>query len=70
MYRTMALTRAVDDFLKRAFDKKAIRWGELPVAAEGLPLHRPGGDRRRRAAAAPAAAARPAPTTTATSSRR
>jgi TPP-dependent pyruvate/acetoin dehydrogenase alpha subunit len=52
MYRTMALTRAVDDFLKRAFDKKAIRWEEFPVTAEGLSLHRPGGDRRRRAAAA------------------
>ena len=32
--------------------------GRLPVAAEGLPLHRPGGDRRRGAAAAPPAAVR------------
>jgi 2-oxoisovalerate dehydrogenase E1 component len=54
MYRTMALTRAVDDFLKRAFDKKAIRWGEFPSPQKGfrstgqeaivgaaLPLRRP-----------------------------
>ncbi|HXT52378.1 MAG TPA: thiamine pyrophosphate-dependent enzyme [Thermoanaerobaculia bacterium] len=36
MYRTMALTRAVDDFLKRAFDKKAIRWGEFPSPQKGF----------------------------------
>src|SRR6185369_8792747 len=54
MYRTMALTRAVDDFLKRAFDRKAIRWGEFPSPQKGfrstgqeaivgaaLPLRRP-----------------------------
>jgi len=36
MYRTMSLTRAVDDFLKRAFDKKAIRWGEFPSPQKGF----------------------------------
>ena len=54
MYRTMALTRALDDFLKRAFDKKAIRWGDYPSPQKGfrstgqeaivgaaLPLRRP-----------------------------
>ncbi len=54
MYRTMALTRAVDDFLKHAFDKKTIRWGEYPSPQKGfrstgqeaivgaaLPLRRP-----------------------------
>jgi pyruvate/2-oxoglutarate/acetoin dehydrogenase E1 component/TPP-dependent pyruvate/acetoin dehydrogenase alpha subunit len=54
MYRTMALTRAVDDFLKRAFDRKAIRWGDHPSPQKGfrstgqeaivgaaLPLRRP-----------------------------
>jgi len=54
MYRAMALTRALDDFLKRAFDAKAIRWGDHPSPQKGfrstgqeaivgaaLPLRRP-----------------------------
>ncbi len=54
LYRTMALTRAVDDFLKQAFDRKAIRWEEYPSPQKGfrstgqeaivgaaLPLRRP-----------------------------
>ncbi|HEV8631752.1 MAG TPA: thiamine pyrophosphate-dependent enzyme [Thermoanaerobaculia bacterium] len=36
LYRTMALTRAIDDFLKRAFDRKAIRWGEFPSPQKGF----------------------------------
>ena len=36
MYRTMALTRALDDFLKRAFDAKSVRWGEYPSPQKGF----------------------------------
>lgn len=36
LYRAMALTRAVDDFLKRAFDRKEIRWGDHPSPQKGF----------------------------------
>ena len=36
MYRTMALTRSLDDFLKRAFDAKTVRWGEYPSPQKGF----------------------------------
>jgi 2-oxoisovalerate dehydrogenase E1 component len=36
MLRTMLLTREVDDFLKRAFDKKEIRWGAFPSPQKGF----------------------------------
>lgn len=36
LYRTMALTRAVDDFLKKAFDAKTVRWGEFPSPQKGF----------------------------------
>ncbi len=36
VYRTMLLTRAVDDFLKAAFDGKQIRWGEFPSPQKGF----------------------------------
>jgi 2-oxoisovalerate dehydrogenase E1 component len=36
LYRTMALTRAIDDFLKRAFDTKTIRWQEHPSPQKGF----------------------------------
>jgi 2-oxoisovalerate dehydrogenase E1 component len=54
LHRAMALTRALDAFLKRAFDAKAVRWGEFPSPQKGfrstgqeaivgaaLPLRRP-----------------------------
>ena len=36
MLRAMLLTRAVDDFLKLAFDRKRIRWGEHPSPQKGF----------------------------------
>ncbi|MEZ5331646.1 MAG: dehydrogenase E1 component subunit alpha/beta [Thermoanaerobaculia bacterium] len=36
MLRAMLLTRAVDDFLKGAFDRKEIRWGEHPSPQKGF----------------------------------
>ena len=36
MLRTMLLTRAVDDHLKRAFDEKSVRWGEHPSPQKGF----------------------------------
>ena len=36
MLRTMLLTREVDEFLKRAFDKKEIRWGSFPSPQKGF----------------------------------
>jgi 2-oxoisovalerate dehydrogenase E1 component len=36
LYRTMALTRAVDDFLKHAFDAKTVRWGDHPSPQKGF----------------------------------
>jgi 2-oxoisovalerate dehydrogenase E1 component len=36
MYRTMLLTRAVDDYLKRAFDKKEIAWEGYPSPQKGF----------------------------------
>ena len=36
MYRTMVLTRAVDDFLKAAFDRKEIVWGDYPSPQKGF----------------------------------
>jgi pyruvate/2-oxoglutarate/acetoin dehydrogenase E1 component/TPP-dependent pyruvate/acetoin dehydrogenase alpha subunit len=54
VYRAMALTRAVDELLKRAFDRKEVRWGDHPspqkgfrstgqeaIAGAALPLRRP-----------------------------
>ncbi|MFQ5349430.1 MAG: thiamine pyrophosphate-dependent dehydrogenase E1 component subunit alpha, partial [Thermoanaerobaculia bacterium] len=35
MFRTMLLTRAVDEFLKAAFDRKEIAWGEYPSPQKG-----------------------------------
>ena len=32
----MLLTRALDDHLKRAFDKKEIRWGDYPSPQKGF----------------------------------
>jgi 2-oxoisovalerate dehydrogenase E1 component len=36
LYRTMALTRAVDEHLKKAFDTKTVRWGEFPSPQKGF----------------------------------
>jgi 2-oxoisovalerate dehydrogenase E1 component len=36
MYRTMLLTRAVDDALKRAFDRKAVKWNGFPSPQKGF----------------------------------
>lgn len=36
MHRTMLLTRAVDDHLKAAFDKKELRWGDFPSPQKGF----------------------------------
>jgi 2-oxoisovalerate dehydrogenase E1 component len=36
MYRAMLLTREVDDFLKRAFDEKRIKWGNYPSPQKGF----------------------------------
>ena len=36
MFRTMVLTRAVDDSLKAAFDHKEIAWGEYPSPQKGF----------------------------------
>ncbi len=36
MLRTMLLTREVDDFLKRAFEKKEIRWESFPSPQKGF----------------------------------
>ncbi len=36
MFRTMLLTREVDDHLKRAFDRKEIRWGDFPSPQKGF----------------------------------
>ncbi|MEE8277447.1 MAG: dehydrogenase E1 component subunit alpha/beta [Thermoanaerobaculia bacterium] len=36
MFRTMLLTRAVDDFLKQAFDRKEIRWRGYPSPQKGF----------------------------------
>ncbi len=36
MFRTMLLTRAVDDFLKAAFDRREIAWGEHPSPQKGF----------------------------------
>ncbi len=36
MYRTMLLTREIDDFLKSAFDKKQITWGDYPSPQKGF----------------------------------
>jgi pyruvate/2-oxoglutarate/acetoin dehydrogenase E1 component/TPP-dependent pyruvate/acetoin dehydrogenase alpha subunit len=36
MYRTMLLTREIDDFLKRAFDRREIRWGDHPSPQKGF----------------------------------
>ena len=36
MLRTMLLTREVDDFLKRAFDRKEIRWQSFPSPQKGF----------------------------------
>ena len=36
MLRTMVLTRALDDHLKRAFDRKDVKWGEHPSPQKGF----------------------------------
>ncbi len=36
MLRTMLLTREVDDFLKRAFDRREIRWQSYPSPQKGF----------------------------------
>jgi pyruvate/2-oxoglutarate/acetoin dehydrogenase E1 component/TPP-dependent pyruvate/acetoin dehydrogenase alpha subunit len=36
MLRTMLLTRAVDDHLKDAFDRKEVTWGEYPSPQKGF----------------------------------
>ncbi len=36
MLRTMLLTRAVDDHLKRAFEERSVRWGEVPSPQKGF----------------------------------
>ncbi len=36
MHRSMLLTRAVDDHLKEAFDRKQIRWREYPSPQKGF----------------------------------
>lgn len=36
LFRTMLLTRAVDDHLKRAFDDKEIRWQDYPSPQKGF----------------------------------
>ncbi|MGH9382180.1 MAG: thiamine pyrophosphate-dependent enzyme [Thermoanaerobaculia bacterium] len=36
LFRTMLLTRAVDEHLKRAFDDKAIRWQDYPSPQKGF----------------------------------
>jgi 2-oxoisovalerate dehydrogenase E1 component len=36
MLRTMLLTRALDDFMKRAFDRREIRWEEYPSPQKGF----------------------------------
>ncbi len=36
VHRTMLLTRAVDETLKRAFDRKEVRWGEHPSPQKGF----------------------------------
>ncbi len=36
MFRTMLLTRAVDEFLKAAFDRKKIAWGAYPSPQKGF----------------------------------
>jgi len=36
MYRTMLLTRAVDTYLKKAFDSKDLRWGSYPSPQKGF----------------------------------
>jgi 2-oxoisovalerate dehydrogenase E1 component len=36
MLRTMLLTRAVEDLLKRAFDRKEVAWGDFPSPQKGF----------------------------------
>jgi len=36
MYRTMLLTRELDDHLKRAFDRKDVKWGDYPSPQKGF----------------------------------
>jgi len=36
MFRAMLLTRELDDFLKQAFDRREIRWGEFPSPQKGF----------------------------------
>ncbi len=36
MFRTMLLTRALDDFLKRAFEERKIAWGDYPSPQKGF----------------------------------
>jgi len=36
MYRTMLLTRAIDDTLKRAFDEKVVKWRDFPSPQKGF----------------------------------
>ncbi len=36
MFRTMLLTRALDDFLKRAFDRKEVAWEGYPSPQKGF----------------------------------
>ena len=36
MLQTMLLTRALDDFLKRAFESREIRWGEYASPQKGF----------------------------------
>lgn len=36
MFRTMLLTRELDDALKRAFDRREVRWGDYPSPQKGF----------------------------------
>lgn len=36
MYRTMLMTRIIDDTLKRAFDDKSVRWRDYPSPQKGF----------------------------------
>jgi 2-oxoisovalerate dehydrogenase E1 component len=36
MFRTMLLTRALDDFMKQAFDRREIQWKEYPSPQKGF----------------------------------
>jgi 2-oxoisovalerate dehydrogenase E1 component len=36
MHKTMLLTRAIDDHLKSAFDRRELRWGDFPSPQKGF----------------------------------